>query len=83
MSTRIMRVHEVRLPRAYEGAQSTSCHNVPVGAHADRGRCGARATQSLDQRRVRICGDERLVTRFALAAGEQEHLPLSPAPLTP
>jgi hypothetical protein len=79
---RVVRVHQVGVPRSKDGANAASGGEVPIGAHANGGGSDSGGPESADERAIRGRDHQRLVTLLTKAAREEVHLSLTTAPLT-
>jgi len=78
----VMGVHEIGIPGAKHGADTTRRGEVPITTHANRGGGDPGGSETADQWRVRRGDHEWFVTLLTLTAGEQIHLSLAAAPLS-
>src|SRR5688572_21715715 len=82
VGARVMRVYDVRVPCAQDGAHAPCGCQVPVAAHAHGGDGDSGRAQTSDEWRIGGRDHQRLVTLLTLPAREQVHLPLSTAPFS-
>ena len=79
--SRVVGVHYVGPPGADQPPQAGSSGEVPLSPHS-KPACGkSSAAQPPDEGGVVLRDDERFIAPRALSPGEQEHLPLSAAPI--